>query len=317
MRGGTEYVIEMGQFRPGMTPATELTAGQVGYFTAQIKNIQDVTSATRSPTPPTRRPGRCPATRSRSRWSTRACTRSTTTTSRTCARPGQAQAQRLQLHLPAGGVRGARLRLPLRVPGHAPPRDHPAAAGARLRVGPGQTAPNVTYEILKKKGGDHVNNPQDVPDAGQIEEFREPIVRISFLLPSKQHRRHHAMCGERRGDVHPHRVPEPERAILVYEMPLAEVIYDMYDKLKSVTHGYGTMDYEFRASGRRPGAAGCPGPPQARRCPVHDRPPQPGRAPGPQADQEAAQEIDRHLFEVRPAGGHRHPRRSPARRSRR
>src|SRR5271155_491900 len=111
-----------------------------------------------------------------------------------------------------------------------------------------QTAPNVTYEILNRKGEVlSIDNPQKVPEAGQIEEFREPIVRISFLLPVGNIGDLMGMCSERRGTYVRTEYLSPTRAILVYEMPLAEVIYDLYDKLKSVTHGYGTMDYDFLA----------------------------------------------------------------------
>src|SRR5271156_3882385 len=109
-----------------------------------------------------------------------------------------------------------------------------------------QTAPNVTYEVLNRKGEVlTIDNPQKVPEAGQIEEFREPIVRISFLLPAGNIGDLMGMCSERRGTYIRTEYLSPTRAILVYEMPLAEVIYDLYDKLKSVTHGYGTMDYEI------------------------------------------------------------------------
>jgi GTP-binding protein LepA len=108
-----------------------------------------------------------------------------------------------------------------------------------------QTAPNVTYEILKKdKTVVTVHGPQEVPDAGLIEEFREPIVRISFLIPAPNIGALMGMCTERRGTFVRTEYLSQQRVILVFEMPLAEVIYDLYDKLKSVTHGYGTMDYE-------------------------------------------------------------------------
>ena len=108
------------------------------------------------------------------------------------------------------------------------------------------TAPNVTYEILKKTGETMtVDNPQALPDSGQIEEFREPIVRISFILPSENIGDLMQMCTERRGTYVRTEYLSPKRAILVFDMPLAEVIYDLYDRLKSVTHGYGTMDYDI------------------------------------------------------------------------
>jgi GTP-binding protein LepA len=109
-----------------------------------------------------------------------------------------------------------------------------------------QTAPNVTYEILTRKGEVfQIDSPQKVPDAGQVEEFREPVVRISFLLPAENIGDLMQLCAERRGIYLRTEYLSPTRAILVYELPLAEVIYDLYDKLKSVTHGYGTMDYEL------------------------------------------------------------------------
>jgi GTP-binding protein LepA len=90
-----------------------------------------------------------------------------------------------------------------------------------------------------------IDSPQKVPDAGQIEEFREPFMKMNFLLPASNIGDLMQMCTDRRGIFVRTEYLSPSRAILVYEMPLAEVIYDLYDKLKSVTHGYGTMDYEF------------------------------------------------------------------------
>src|SRR5207244_7503948 len=100
--------------------------------------------------------------------------------------------------------------------------------------------------VLTRKGETlTIESPQDVPDAGQIEEFREPFVRISFLIPSENIGDLMQLATERRGIFVRTEYLSPTRAILVYEMPLAEIIYDLYDKLKSVTHAYGTMDYEL------------------------------------------------------------------------
>jgi GTP-binding protein LepA len=90
-----------------------------------------------------------------------------------------------------------------------------------------------------------VNSPQEVPDAGQIQEFREPFVKISFIVPAANVGDLMGMCAERRGIFLRQEYLSPQRVMLAYELPLAEVIYDLYDKLKSVTHGYGTMDYEL------------------------------------------------------------------------
>jgi GTP-binding protein LepA len=98
-----------------------------------------------------------------------------------------------------------------------------------------------------KTGGDviQVHGPQDVPDGGGIQEFREPIVKINFLIPSDNIGDLMSMCTERRGTFVRTEYLSTKRVMLAFEMPLAEVIYDLYDKLKSVTHGYGTMDYEL------------------------------------------------------------------------
>ncbi len=109
-----------------------------------------------------------------------------------------------------------------------------------------QTAPNVTYEILRHSGEtDVIDNPQEVPDAGQIDEFREPIARVSFILPAENIGTIMQLCEDRRGTYVSTEYLSPKRAQLVYELPLAEIVFDMYDKLKSATRGYGTMDYDI------------------------------------------------------------------------
>ncbi len=108
-----------------------------------------------------------------------------------------------------------------------------------------QTAPNVTYEILTRTGEvSRIANPTRIPGAGDIEEFREPIAKVSFILPTENIGAIMQLCSERRGTYIKTDYITPTRAILVYELPLAEMIYDLYDKLKSATRGYGTMDYE-------------------------------------------------------------------------
>ena len=115
-----------------------------------------------------------------------------------------------------------------------------------------QTAPNVTYEILTKRGETLlIANPTRIPDSGEIDEFREPVARVNFILPAENIGAIMQLCSERRGIYIKTEYITPTRAILVYELPLAEMIYDLYDKLKSSTKGYGTMDYEvigYRAS---------------------------------------------------------------------
>jgi len=110
-----------------------------------------------------------------------------------------------------------------------------------------QTAPNVTYEIELRNTGEllHIDNPVDVPDAGEIEEFREPIARVTFILPSGDIGVIMQLCEDRRGTYKSTEYIGSDRVQLIYDLPLGEIIYDMHDKLKSATRGYGTMDYEI------------------------------------------------------------------------
>ncbi|MFI4848196.1 MAG: translation elongation factor 4 [Gimesia chilikensis] len=109
-----------------------------------------------------------------------------------------------------------------------------------------QTAPNVTYEIMERSGEVlHLDNPQDVPDASRIEEFREPIALVNFILPAENIGTIMQLCADRRGIYKNTEYLGTNRAQLVYELPLAEIVYDMYDRLKSATKGYGTMDYDI------------------------------------------------------------------------
>ncbi|HTN75579.1 MAG TPA: translation elongation factor 4, partial [Pirellulaceae bacterium] len=109
-----------------------------------------------------------------------------------------------------------------------------------------QTAPNVTYEILFRDGETRlVHKPQDVPDGGNVEEFRQPIVRVNLIQPADYIGTVMQLCQDRRGVLVRQEYLSPTRSMLVYDLPLAEVIYDLHDKLKSSTRGYGTMDYEL------------------------------------------------------------------------
>jgi GTP-binding protein LepA len=108
-----------------------------------------------------------------------------------------------------------------------------------------QTAPNVTYEIVTHDNRTLlIDNPVEVPTSGDIAEFREPIAKVTFILPSECIGGIMQLCEDRRGIYKHTEYLGPTRAELIYELPLGEIIYDMHDKLKSITRGYGTMDYE-------------------------------------------------------------------------
>jgi len=115
-----------------------------------------------------------------------------------------------------------------------------------------QTAPTSRTKILTRDGRTlQIHKPQEVPDAGQIEEFRQPIVRVSLIQPTEYIGPVMQLCQDRRGTLVRQEYLSPMRSMLVYDLPLAEVIYDLHDKLKSATRGYGTMDYDWSAT-RRP-----------------------------------------------------------------
>ena len=114
-----------------------------------------------------------------------------------------------------------------------------------------QTAPTVTYEILLSDNSiKRIDAPSALPNPTLVQEIREPYILMNLILPSDSVGAMMKLCEDRRGVYKKTEYIGSTRVILVYEMPLAEVIYDFYDRLKSATRGYGTMDYDlvgFRA----------------------------------------------------------------------
>jgi GTP-binding protein LepA len=111
-----------------------------------------------------------------------------------------------------------------------------------------QTAPTVSYQVMKLDGTlVEIHNPADLPDMGVVAEIREPIVKIEIICPNDNIGDLMKLCDARRGCFQSQMAIGEDRQMLIYELPLAEIIYDFYDKLKSVTRGYGTMDYEIIA----------------------------------------------------------------------
>ena len=114
-----------------------------------------------------------------------------------------------------------------------------------------QTAPTVNYRIEMTNGSViDIHNPADLPDPSQIQDICEPIVKVEIICPDESIGDLMRLCEARRGIFKGQQFISEGRQMLDYELPLAEIIYDFYDKLKSITRGYGTMDYEiteFRA----------------------------------------------------------------------
>jgi GTP-binding protein LepA len=245
--GTTHEVIELGQFVPHRRPCNELRAGQVGYLICNIKSLGQVHVG------------------------------DTVTTSGEAGAeplPGYRPPQRMVYCglYPSDGqdfeqLRDALEKLAINDPSFEYEPETSDALGFGFRCGflgllhmeiiqqrlEGeadldlvQTAPNVTYEILTTTGETlYIHNPQKVPDAGQIAEFRQPLVKVNFVLPAESIGPVMQLCTDRRGEYVRTEYLSPSRAMLTFNLPLADVIYDLHDKLKSVTRGYGTMDYEL------------------------------------------------------------------------
>ena len=244
--GSVHDVLELGHFQPQRVPCQQLQAGQVGYLICNIKelghvHIGDTVSANDGLAEPL---------------------------------PGYAEPKRMVYCglYPSDGenfdeLRDALRKLSINDPSFEFQPETSDALGFGFRCGflgllhmeivqqrleqesdvdLVQTAPNVTYEIETTDGKTLViNTPQDVPDAGDIKEFRQPMVRVNFVLPGDYIGPVMKLCEERRGKYVRTEYLSPTRAMIVYDLALAEVIYDLHDKLKSATKGFGTMDYEL------------------------------------------------------------------------
>jgi GTP-binding protein LepA len=110
-----------------------------------------------------------------------------------------------------------------------------------------QTAPSTSYEIVQvgTKEVTRYDCPSDIPDMGLWDEIREPVVRANMIVPVDAMGTVMKLAEQRRGAYVRQEHLSPTRLVLVFNFPLAEVVYDFYDKLKSATRGYGTVDYEL------------------------------------------------------------------------
>jgi GTP-binding protein LepA len=113
------------------------------------------------------------------------------------------------------------------------------------------TAPSVVYTAHKKTGETvRVDNPSKMPPVGELESIEEPILKLTVHVPSEHVGAVVALCEERRGTQLGIHFATKDYVVVTYELPLAEVILDFHDKLKSVSRGYASMDYEV--TGQRP-----------------------------------------------------------------
>jgi GTP-binding protein LepA len=108
------------------------------------------------------------------------------------------------------------------------------------------TAPSVRYRFVMKNGETvEIDNPEYYPDPAAMEYGLEPYIRAIIIIPDRYMGAVMKLCLSRRGENSHFSYPVPSRMELLFDMPLAEVIYDFYDKLKNVTQGYGSFDYEM------------------------------------------------------------------------
>jgi GTP-binding protein LepA len=108
------------------------------------------------------------------------------------------------------------------------------------------TMPSVEFDVTLTNGQElEVHNPSDMPDPGTIEEIREPFIQASIIAPKEFVGVVMELCQERRGEHSGMHYLSPERVQMNYELPLAEIVLDFFDQLKSRTKGYASLDYEL------------------------------------------------------------------------
>ncbi len=240
-------ILEIGQFRPGMTPCDELGAGQVGYILTGVKELSKVTvgdtvthddKPVTSPLPGYQKPkqmvfcGMFPIDATDFENLRDELSKLAMNDSSFSFLPETSDALGFGFRCGFLGMLHMEI-IQQRLEGEQ-------------NMDLIQTAPNVTYEILTRDGTTMViDNPEDVPDPGIINEFREPLAKVTFIVPAKHVGTIMQLCQDRRGVYRTTEFLGTQRTQLTYELPLSEIVYDMYDKLKSVTSGYGTMDYEI------------------------------------------------------------------------
>jgi GTP-binding protein LepA len=108
------------------------------------------------------------------------------------------------------------------------------------------TAPTVIYEVVMRDGSTiMVDNPSKMPDPSKIEEVREPIVTVNLYMPQEYVGSVITLCTQKRG-IQINMTYHGKQVQLTYEIPMAEVVLDFFDRLKSISRGYASMDYEFK-----------------------------------------------------------------------
>lgn len=240
-------VISVGVFRPDMEAASRLSPGEVGYLTAGMKNVGDtrvgdtITSADNPSTHPL--PGY------REVHPMVFCglypTESTQyTTLRDALSKLQLNDASLNYEPETSAALGFGFRcgflglLHMEIVQERLEREF----GLKLIA----TAPSVVYRIVKTDGSTiEIDNPNDLPDPNHIASVYEPLVDATIFVPKEYVGTSIDLCEERRGIYSSMDYPSPDRVTIKYKLPLAEILMDFFDALKSRTRGYASFDYEF------------------------------------------------------------------------
>jgi len=248
MSTGNQYeVSEVGIFTPKATPVDKLEAGRVGYIVANIKvatevNIGDTITTVKNPS--------------------------------TNALPGFKEVRPMVFNsiYPINAadyplLKDALERLRLNDASFIFEPDSSAALGFGFRcgflgllhaeiiqerlerefnIGLISTAPSVSYHIMRQNGDiEQIDNPLHFPSPSEIVSIDEPFVRVFVICPSEDIGALMQLAQDRRGSCTKTESIDMKRVILTFELPLNEVVIDFHDKIKSITRGYGSMDYEY------------------------------------------------------------------------
>lgn len=248
MATGKEFEVdEVGVFAPRMTPVDALSAGDVGYLAASIKNVRDtrvgdtVTDAAQpaaEPLPGYRRSnpmvfcGLYPVDSADYQDLREALEKLELNDAALTYEPETSSA------LGFGFRCGFLGMLHMEIVQERLEREY----GLTLIT----TAPSVVYHVHQTDGQmQAIDNPSEMPAADRIERVEEPYVRASIFVPKDHVGGVMELCQEKRGQFHDMQFLDDLRTKVIYELPLSEIVYDFFDRLKSSTRGYASFDYEL------------------------------------------------------------------------
>lgn len=244
--GKTYEVVEVGIFKPDMSPVEELTAGTVGYVLAGMREINDVKVGDTITT--VNQPASEPLSGYKELQPMVFCGLYPVDTDDYVAL--REALERLKLNdasfvyepesspaLTFGFRCGFLGTLHMEIIQERLEREYDLNLIA--------TAPSVKYRVVKTDGSViEVDNPSKLPEPNEMKHIEEPFIIASIMLPSEYVGSIMKLCQSRRGVFKSIEYFDSSRALIIYELPLAEIVMEFYDRLKSLTRGYGSMDYE-------------------------------------------------------------------------